>query len=38
MIDTSYRQFLQTVARARNLDVNQVKSFADGRIFTGNRR
>jgi protease-4 len=35
MIDTSYQQFLQTVASARNLDVNQVKSFADGRIFTG---
>jgi len=35
MIDTSYQQFLQTVAGARNLDVNQVKSFADGRIFTG---
>lgn len=35
MIDTSYLQFVQTVAEARNLEVESVKSFADGRIFTG---
>ncbi|NER36560.1 MAG: signal peptide peptidase SppA [Oscillatoria sp. SIO1A7] len=35
MIDTSYQQFVQTVAEARNLAVDAVKSFADGRIFTG---
>lgn len=35
MIDTSYQQFVQTVAEARNLAVETVKSFADGRIFTG---
>ncbi|CDN10073.1 MAG: signal peptide peptidase SppA [Richelia sp.] len=35
LIDTSYQQFVQTVAEARNLDVDNVKSFADGRIFTG---
>ncbi|MEB3181097.1 MAG: signal peptide peptidase SppA [Nostocaceae cyanobacterium] len=35
LIDTSYKQFVQTVAEARNLAVEQVKSFADGRIFTG---
>lgn len=35
MIDTSYQQFVETVAQARNLDVDTVKSFADGRIFTG---
>ncbi|MBF2051413.1 signal peptide peptidase SppA [Leptolyngbya sp. NK1-12] len=35
LIDTSYQQFVQTVAEARNLTVDTVKSFADGRIFTG---
>lgn len=35
MIDTSYLQFVRTVAEARNLAVETVKSFADGRIFTG---
>ena len=35
MIDTSYQQFVTTVAEGRNLEVEKVKSFADGRIFTG---
>jgi protease IV len=35
LIDTSYQQFVQTVADARNLAVDTVRSFADGRIFTG---
>lgn len=35
LIDVSYRQFVGTVAEARGLDVEAVKSFADGRIFTG---
>jgi protease-4 len=35
MIDTTYQQFVETVARSRKLDVEQVKNFADGRIFTG---
>ena len=35
LIDTSYQQFVQTVAEGRNLAVDTVKSFADGRIFTG---
>ncbi len=35
LIDTSYQQFVQTVAEGRSLDVEAVKSFADGRIFTG---
>ncbi|PSF37079.1 signal peptide peptidase SppA [Aphanothece hegewaldii CCALA 016] len=35
MIDTTYQQFVETVAEARKLDVEQVKKFADGRIFTG---
>ncbi|KJH72682.1 signal peptide peptidase SppA [Aliterella atlantica] len=35
LIDTSYQQFVQTVAEARNLTLETVRSFADGRIFTG---
>lgn len=35
LIDTSYQQFVQTVAEGRNLAVDAVRSFADGRIFTG---
>jgi protease-4 len=35
LIDTSYQQFVETVAEARNLTVDTVKTFADGRIFTG---
>ncbi|MFM7449073.1 MAG: signal peptide peptidase SppA [Leptolyngbyaceae cyanobacterium] len=35
LIDVSYQQFVQTVAEARNLTVDAVRSFADGRIFTG---
>jgi protease-4 len=35
LIDISYQQFVETVAEARNLAVDAVKAFADGRIFTG---
>jgi protease IV len=35
LIDITYQQFVQTVAEGRNLDVEKVKSFADGRIFSG---
>ena len=35
LIDTSYQQFVETVAEGRQLAVEKVKSFADGRIFTG---
>jgi protease-4 len=35
LIDTSYKQFVETVAKGRNLEVEKVRSFADGRIFTG---
>ncbi|PSN18274.1 signal peptide peptidase SppA [filamentous cyanobacterium CCP5] len=35
LIDVSYRQFVQTVATARNLSEETVRGFADGRIFTG---
>lgn len=35
LIDVSYQQFVQTVAEARKLPLDAVRSFADGRIFTG---
>jgi protease IV len=35
LIDISYGQFVHTVATARNLPVETVKTFADGRVFTG---
>jgi protease IV len=35
LIDVSYQQFVETVAEGRNLAVDAVRSFADGRIFTG---
>ncbi|MGG6296122.1 signal peptide peptidase SppA [Leptolyngbya sp. AN02str] len=35
LIDVSYSQFVATVAEGRNLPVESVRSFADGRIFTG---
>ena len=35
MIDSSYEQFVLAVAKGRNLSQEVVKSFADGRVFTG---
>lgn len=35
LIDTSYHQFVTTVAEGRRLEPETVRSFADGRIFTG---
>lgn len=35
MIDSSYSQFVQTVAEGRNLEPDVVRTFADGRVFTG---
>ncbi len=35
LIDTSYLQFVQTVAEGRQLALETVKRFADGRVFTG---
>ncbi|PSR16312.1 signal peptide peptidase SppA [filamentous cyanobacterium CCP3] len=35
LIDVSYGQFVKTVADARRLSEDTVRSFADGRIFTG---
>ena len=35
LIDESYKQFTEAVAEGRNLPLEDVKKFADGRIFTG---
>jgi protease IV len=35
LIDTSYGQFVRTVAEGRNLSEERVREFADGRVFTG---
>jgi protease IV len=35
LIDISYEQFVNTIATSRHLDPEVVKTFADGRIFTG---
>ena len=35
LIDESYKQFTEAVAEGRDLPVEDVKKFADGRIFTG---
>ncbi|MEM6503501.1 MAG: signal peptide peptidase SppA [Cyanobacteria bacterium P01_C01_bin.89] len=35
LIDDSYGQFVGTVATGRNLSEDTVRTFADGRIFTG---
>ena len=35
LIDESYKQFTEAVASGRNLPVEEVRKFADGRIFTG---
>jgi len=35
LIDTTYNQFVQTIAEARKLPVETVRTFADGRIFSG---
>ena len=37
LIDESYDQFGQAVAKGRNISVEDVKKFADGRIFTGSQ-
>ena len=37
MIDDTYSQFIETVSKNRNIDIETVKTFADGRIFTGNQ-
>ncbi len=35
LIDVSYGQFVATVAKGRGLDEETVRTFADGRVFTG---
>ena len=35
LIDSSYSQFVGVVAQGRNLDLETVKRFADGRVFSG---
>ncbi len=35
LIDSSYDQFVKAVATGRNLSEEKVKSFSDGRVFTG---
>ncbi|HBC43466.1 MAG: signal peptide peptidase SppA [Pseudanabaena sp.] len=35
LIDSSYLQFVETVAEGRKLSPATVRSFADGRVFTG---
>ena len=35
LIDDMYSQFVEAVASGRKLDIEQVREFADGRVFTG---
>ena len=35
LIDESYKQFTEAVSLSRNIPIEEVKKFADGRIFTG---
>lgn len=37
LIDDAYGQFVEAVAKGRNLPVEKVKPLADGRIFSGNQ-
>jgi len=37
LIDESYKQFTEAVAEGRNLSVEEVRKFADGRIFSGTK-
>ncbi len=37
LIDSSYKQFVEAVAEGRNLPVDEVYQFADGRVFTGSQ-
>ncbi len=37
LIDSSYEQFVEAVAKGRNLSPEKVKTFADGRVFTGSQ-
>lgn len=35
LIDSTYNQFIKTIAENRNIELEEVKKFADGRIFSG---
>lgn len=37
LVDEAYNQFVNIVATGRNMDVNQVKKLADGRIYSANQ-
>ena len=37
LIDDAYGQFVEAVAKGRNMTVEQVKPLADGRIYSGNQ-
>ena len=37
VVDDQHEQFINAVAEGRNLPVEEVRKFADGRIFTGNQ-
>ena len=37
LIDSSYEQFVQAVAEGRGLSKEDVRNFADGRVFTGSQ-
>ena len=37
LIDSSYSQFVEAVAEGRELSEERVRSFADGRVFTGSQ-
>ncbi len=37
LINVTYGQFIQTIAENRNIDIEEIKKFADGRIFTGSQ-
>ena len=34
-VDQAHRQFVTAIAEARKMDIEHVKSLADGRIYTG---
>jgi len=35
LIDSTYNQFIKTISENRNIELEEVRKFADGRIFTG---
>jgi len=37
LIDVTYNQFVKTISENRNISVEEVRKFADGRIFTGDQ-